>query len=530
MRRALPLSWSRIARAVRGAGRPLALLLALWAAGCVEPEESPRDGPDWLVIGVDGADWGVVNTLWNRGELPHLKALADRGVAGVLRTSYGASPVIWTTVATGVVPEVHGITGFAIPTPDGDVPVSSRVRKVPALWNMLTTAGRRSAVISWWASWPAERIAGVVITDRAQLDIGEVLSPPELAPQFGLWRGRARAEANLFDPRLTTAGRDHLTQFVARQLLDADLDLMLVYFRGVDIASHRYWKYWEPERFPEIGADELAKFGSLVPSTYVATDAAIGRLVEKVGPETNVMVLSDHGFHALKREEVRILLDFDRVLARLGFQKRARNKIDWDGTELYTFASAKFRLTKRIRYAPSVTESRKVALRERLARALAQVTYEGGERAFSVRDPGDRERRTGADFVVEVAIDGVSEDLLHETERWEKAIQEINFLSGSHSKNTHGLIFAAGPDVDRQGSLEGIHIHDIAPTILYGLGLPVGEDFVGKAWLELFDPDYRERRPLRTVASWGVMGEGEALASAADEEILDDLRALGYID
>jgi predicted AlkP superfamily phosphohydrolase/phosphomutase len=505
-------------------------LLALFALSCSGPEEAAHGGPDWLVIGIDGADWGVVNTLWDRGELPHLKALADRGVAGVLRTSYGASPVIWTTVATGVVPEVHGITGFAIPTPNGDVPVSSRVRKVPALWNMLTTAGRRSAVISWWASWPAERIAGVVITDRAQLDIEDVLSPPELAPQFGLWRGLARAEANLFDSRLTTASRDHLTQFAARQLLDAELDLMLVYFRGVDIASHRYWKYWEPEAFPEIGVDELDEFGSLVPSTYVATDAAIGRLVEKVGPETNVMVLSDHGFHALKREEVRILLDFDQVLTRLGFQKRSGAQIDWDGTELYTFASAKFRLIKRIRYAPNVPESRKAAVRDRLTKALTGVTYAGGERAFSVRDPGHRERKTGADFVVEVAIAGVTQDFLHEGERWKGAIQEINFLSGSHSKNTHGLFFAAGPDIDREGDLEGIHIHDIAPTILYGLGLPVGEDFAGKPWLELFDSEYRARRPLRTVASWGAMGEGEALASAADEEILDDLRALGYID
>ncbi len=53
---------------------------------------------------------------------------------------------------------------------------------------------------------------------------------------------------------------------------------------------------------------------------------------------------------------------------------------------------------------------------------------------------------------------------------------------------------------------------------------------MGKAWVGLFEPEYRARRPLRTVASWGVMGDGEALASAADEEILDDLRALGYID
>ena len=508
----------------------LALLLAVWTAGCGGGPEVDGAGPVWLVIGVDGADWGVVNALWERGELPHLKALAERGVAGVLRTSYGASPVIWTTVATGVVPEVHGITGFAIPTPDGDVPVSSKVRKVPALWNMLTTAGRRTAVVSWWASWPAERIAGVVVSDRVHPDLEDVVSPPELGARFAKWQRRARRETNLFDPRVSTAERDHLTQFVARQFLDVDFDLVLVYFRGVDIASHRYWKYWEPLRFPEVGPAELEELGSLVPSTYAATDAAIGRLVAEAGPETNVMVLSDHGFHALDREEVRILLDFDQVLARLGFQKRAGGKIDWDGTELYTFASAKFRLIKRIRYAPSVAEADKAALRERLAATLAQVTYEGGEPAFSVRDPGSYERRTGAEFVVEVAIPGASRDLVYRGERWPDAIQEISFLSGSHGKHTSGLIFAAGPDVNRDARLEGIHVHDVAPTVLYGLGLPVAEDFAGKPWLDLYSAEYRQARPLRTIASWGVTGAGEALASAADEEILDDLRALGYID
>jgi predicted AlkP superfamily phosphohydrolase/phosphomutase len=507
------------------------LLLSLFLAlGACSDGSSSDAGPEWLVIGIDGADWGVINALWEEGKLPHLKALADRGVAGGLRTSYGASPVIWTSVATGVVPEVHGITGFAVPTPDGDVPVSSRVRKVPALWNMLTTAGRRTAVVSWWASWPAERIDGVVVSDRAGLKVANAVSPPELEPRFVEWSRLAEAEDNLFDSRLSTVRRDHETQFVARRLLDVEFDLVMVYFRGVDIASHKYWKYHEPERFPDVDPAELEELGAIVSSTYEATDAAIGRLVAKVGGRTNVMVLSDHGFHAMKSEEVRIMLDFDQVLTRLGFQHRAGGKIDWDRTELYTFATAKFRLNKRIRFAPDIAEADQPGLRERLTAELAKFTYSGGEPVFSVRGPGDRERRTGAHFIVEVSRQGVTTDLHYGDEVWERAVPEISFLSGTHTERTHGILFAAGPDVDPAATVDGIHIHDITPTLLYGLGLPVAEDFAGRAFVELYGEDYRRSRPLRSIPTWGLMGEGEALASAADEEILDDLRALGYID
>jgi predicted AlkP superfamily phosphohydrolase/phosphomutase len=508
----------------------LLALALLVLGGCSAPTEDLASGPEWLVIGIDGADWTTIHQLWDQGELPALKGLADRGVATVLRTSYGASPVIWTSVATGVTPEVHGITGFAVPTPDGDVPVSSRVRKVPALWNMLTTAGRRTSVVSWWASWPAEAIDGVIISDRAGLDVADAVSPPALSEQFERWRLEALAEENLFDPRVSTFERDQVTSFAARQLLEVPFDLALVYFRGVDIASHRFWKYHQPERFPEVTAAQSAEFGDIVAATYRATDAAIGDLISRVGPRTNVMVLSDHGFYAMKREEVRIMLDFDRVLERLAFQRRTGDKIDWSGTRLFTFATAGFRLIKRVRFAPDVAPEARPALRSALTAELAKITYTGGEPVFHVRDPNDREARTGADFVVDVQRRGATRDLRYGAEAWPRMISEISYLSGTHSEHTHGVLFAAGPDVDPAAPLDGIHIHDITPTLLYGLGLPVAEDFAGRAWVELFTPGYQARRPLRTVASWGTLGAGDALASPADEEILDDLRALGYID
>jgi len=115
-----------------------------------------------VVVGVDGADWRLIERLWAEGRLPNLRSIADRGVSAPIETFHKESPVIWTSIATGVYPEIHGITGFAVRTEQGDRPVTSTVRKVPAIWNMASATGLRVAVLGWWGTWPAEEINGVV--------------------------------------------------------------------------------------------------------------------------------------------------------------------------------------------------------------------------------------------------------------------------------------------------------------------------------------------------------------------------------
>src|SRR5215210_5027942 len=183
----------------------LAVLLAALAlvAGilysCRREAASAGRRPPLIVIGIDGGDWKVIRRLWSEGKLPNLKAIAGRGVATTLRTAYNSSPVIWTTIATGVSPTIHGITDFVVATPRGDVPISSAVRKVPALWNMLSRTGRRVAVLGWWGSWPAEQVNGVVLTDRALLDLEARVSPLSYLPRFLEDLRRADAEPGLFD-------------------------------------------------------------------------------------------------------------------------------------------------------------------------------------------------------------------------------------------------------------------------------------------------------------------------------------------
>ena len=170
----------------------LATALILSSVSCRATEDPATIHP-FILFGVDGADWEVVEWMWEQDRLPHLKRLADRGVAAPLETFHHASPVIWTSVATGVMPDVHGITEFVVPTIKGDQPVSSTLRRVPALWNMVTATGGRVAVLGWWASWPAEEVNGTIISDRSVHEIPDRVWPPGYFATFDAALARLRA-------------------------------------------------------------------------------------------------------------------------------------------------------------------------------------------------------------------------------------------------------------------------------------------------------------------------------------------------
>ncbi len=509
--------------------------LALLAACHAEPP-APATRP-FVVVGIDGGEWSVVRDLWRQGRLPHLAALAERGASTRLLTRYSASPVIWTTIATGRKPEDHGITDFVVPTPAGDVPVASTVRRVPAIWNMLSAAERRVAVLGWWASWPAEEVQGVVLSDRALADgLEGRIYPERLMAGFlaGVAEAEGEGEENLFAGNAATRRQDQVVAYWARQLAGDGYDLILAYFRGVDIASHNHWKHYRPDDFgddrpPEA---EIAELGERIPREYEAVDRALGRIAAAAGLDTNVLVISDHGFHAARPEIVKVGLDFDRLLERLGYQTRDAAGVDLDASLLYTHGSHALRAVKQVRFGTAADEARRAAIRRRLEADLARIEYDNGEAAFTPRDARAPEARAGADFVVEVRTRRPSRRLLlaGDPEPLAGLITEIAHISGTHGDRTHGILIAAGPDIDPAARLERFRIHDVTPTLLYGLGLPVAEDFAGRAQTELFTAEFRDAHPVRSIASWGAPGDGAVTTSAEDAELLRQLRALGYLD
>lgn len=511
---------------------PTVFLCCLWSVhtGC-RTEPPADDHRKTIVIGVDGAEWKVIHWLWEQGRLPHLRAFADRGVSGPLETFHHASPVIWTTMATGVMPQEHGITEFVIPTAKGDQPPSSGLRRVPALWNMATATGKRVAVAGWWATWPAEAVNGIMVSDRAGHDIEDRVSPPEALPWF--------EEMSREDPtaRKTIYAFDRVVGRCAEAFVRDDYDLVLAYFRGGDLASHFFWRYFEPSGFPEVKPGLLEMRREKIAAEYEFVDDTVSAIMAAGGEACNVILVSDHGFRAMDHEEVRIQLSLDPVLEHFGFLARSSEGIDFGKTQVYSYDSPDRELIKKIRFSSAGREAGgrvgpadRAGIRTRLEAALETVTYSNGKPALRVRDADAAERTRGADLVVEVLPDGANPPLVAAGQTIEGALRPVSRLSGTHGASTPGVFIAAGPDIAATGWVEGCRVIDIPPTVLYSIGLPVADNFAGRVLTELFDESFLTGRPIQTIPTWGESTESAGRSSEVDSDIVEQLRSLGYLD
>ncbi len=139
--------------------------LLIFLIGCREPVAERRP---ILFIGLDGADWQKLEPLMTSGAMPNLAALAREGRTGVLTTIQPPlSPLVWTTMMTGVSPLEHGILDFTrISRAGAEEPITREERRVPAVWNLAGLQGKSVAVFGMWATWPAEPVKGLMVADR----------------------------------------------------------------------------------------------------------------------------------------------------------------------------------------------------------------------------------------------------------------------------------------------------------------------------------------------------------------------------
>ena len=98
--------------------------------------------------------------------MPALKKIIDSGVYGNMSTMNPPySPMLWSSVATGKTPDKHGVLGFieVLEDKSGVRPVTTRSRKVKALWNIFHHEGMKSNLVGWWPSFPASQSMGLLL-------------------------------------------------------------------------------------------------------------------------------------------------------------------------------------------------------------------------------------------------------------------------------------------------------------------------------------------------------------------------------
>jgi predicted AlkP superfamily phosphohydrolase/phosphomutase/tetratricopeptide (TPR) repeat protein len=282
-----------------------------------------------LLVGWDAADWKIINPLLAKGEMPHLARLISEGVHGNLATIYPAlSPMLWTSIATGKRPGKHGILGFTEPTENGLSvrPVSNLGRKTKAFWNILNQQGKRSIVVGWWPSHPAEPISGAMVSNHFPFQTSE--DPRTLLPPGTVWPPAEGAELAEMRVHAVEISSDILRLFVpdwkkvnqekdrslhdlagiiaetmsihaaATDLMErVEWDVAAVYYAGIDHFSHRFMRYHAGKTLGR-GEQDPAWLAGVVANAYRYHDVMLGRLMALAGPECAVIVLSDHGFHS----------------------------------------------------------------------------------------------------------------------------------------------------------------------------------------------------------------------------------------
>lgn len=285
-----------------------------------------------VVLGLDALDWALVDELVARGVMPHTAALMRRGVQAVLEVPRPLiSPVVWTTIGTGVPPAVHGVLDFLEPDPAGGPPrpVTSASRKATAIWEMIAAAGRSTAVIGWWATFPAQAPpGGTIYSDRLteqllglSAEVPGMVDPPEALQRAKENLLRATDVTPAMLTPFVSVSAEELSAALARpdawddpigglaKLVAASLtverltaqelargtDVIFSYLEGTDTVGHLYGPY-RPPVLPGFDGPMARRFGPVIDRYYAWADRWVGSVVASLGPQDTVVLVSDHGF------------------------------------------------------------------------------------------------------------------------------------------------------------------------------------------------------------------------------------------
>jgi predicted AlkP superfamily phosphohydrolase/phosphomutase len=504
------------------------------------------------------------------------------------------TPPGWTSAATGRNPGKHNVFNFYRGRAGGlhPAPVTPGDLRSPRLWDIAEQQGLRSVVLHMPLTYPPEERVGVMISGIMTPKGADDFVAP--APLKDLLRARIpdyRMEVDASPLKrgdLETFRRDAFdllrvqTEEALYLMGSEDWDLFWVMTHTLDKLQHFFWRFMDAEHPAHPGPGE---FQHVIRDFHVAFDRSLARLVEAAPPGSPVVLLSDHGaaplhtyfcvmnwlsdagFLALRGDTATrrglgaVGVDAKAVVrglrrAGLGWVPRlvprglkravpqaltsfgkVAGRIDWSRTRAYcpSAPGSGVWINLRGREPEGIVEP---------GAEYERVVAELRERLLAFRDPRSGERVVDAVHRREEIYHGPhvagGPDLLVETSRTVCMVEGIGRRSlmpagrgpeertGNHARD--GILVLHGPDVRRGEALPLAAIEDVAPTVLYLLGIPIDADMDGRVLGEALRPERLAAQPVGVADTPYTLPENAFRYSADDERrIRDMLEGLGYV-
>ncbi len=445
--------------------------------------------PRVLVIGLDGVSPDILLRRF-RDVLPRLNDRLSRGACGVLKSCDPPITVpAWAVMFTGMDAGSLGLYGFRNRRPgtyfDTVAPTPMSL-PYPTVWEILSRAGRRVAIIGVPPGYPPPVVNGIAVSD--------LLTPPG-ATDFATPRAivpelEQVADGYVFDVTFRSSERDRVAEDLldmvrkrwklARHLWKKEAwDFFAIHEIGTDRLHHAFWKYFDPHH-PQHDPDP--RFAQVADRFYALLDKEVGAFLDLVDDDVTVFVVSDHGSQAMAG-----CFCINEWLAREGYLTLRKGAsagtpleeagVDWSKTRVWGAGGYYARLNVNVQDR----EPQGIVAPEGVPALLEEVC----ERLRAVRTPDGRRLEVEFAWPREVfdEVRGLAPDLFayFDDLRWRSAgtvghsglfLPENDTGPDDSVHSWDGLLAASGPGVQARGPISPNHIRDVAPTILEILRVP----------------------------------------------------------
>jgi predicted AlkP superfamily phosphohydrolase/phosphomutase len=539
-----------------------------------------------LVLGLDGGSWQVLDRFMEAGRMPNLARLARSGYRGVLESTVPPiTPVAWASFATGMNPGRHGVFSFLASQlePGGYVPPPTRrdVLQAPTLWRRLSDAGLRTTVLSVPLTYPPEPVNGFLVSGMftpglesrctypagLKKELVALDSMPKFQLDFTGERLKGRAEERLGEALANGALKyfadvTDVTERLRRaslHLMEKPWDLFVAVFIGPDRIQHVLWD-------EVVAAPAESEIGRRIFDYYGRLDEVIGELVAAAGDDAVTIMMSDHGFgpcagqYSLGRWLVdegfaasgrsHVYRAARWFLDRTGLKAAAGRAIKGKNLDRIARNNSAHTSWKRTRaYFPSGTYGLRVNLRGREREGIVkpgaefeELRRELRDRVLEIEDPATGKPVISAAWLTEEVYEGphsgwapdvllgpnpeLGYHLVHGNVQNAERVREDRKTKGSHRPD--GILLVSGHGVVACADAPRAGIADLAPTVLWLLGLEVPDEMDGRAIAGAFTGTPASR----DLATRAAETDDAPRERSEDEEELvrAHLRDLGYLD
>src|SRR6056297_1688069 len=263
-----------------------------------------------LIFGLDGATYDLLDTWFDKGKLPYLQQLVENGVRSDMKSTIPPlTGPAWTTFQTGVNPGKHGVFdwGSSGELDYGRGMIDASSIKTKTIWELLSEKGKRVGSIGLPVTYPPKQVNGFittgVLTPKAAEDY---VYPPELKNELENHVGKYRFAPTHAEMALNTKqwiselkkSIKNREETALHLLTTQDWDVSLVYFMETDTVNHHLY---HKNTGDSINSAQSSLEEDPVLEVYARVEQAVKTITNQIANEnTNIMLVSDHGFGPLK--------------------------------------------------------------------------------------------------------------------------------------------------------------------------------------------------------------------------------------